>query len=407
MGDGIPGRTPRFASTCPGVGRRMGSPPAAAPAASTAAPAVSTSAASARPGLGGDGRSHGRRRPRSSTWWPRWWASPLVGGSAPLTVRRGGSCSASPPTMYLLWVARASAVNLRGQLAAAPAASGTSTELRCPKLLFDVAGLSLIRQPAGPVRAASVQAARPPLRELAKEVPYDGKALRGGARPVSDGGPPRRRRARAASSEAPTSAPPSTSTASPWSNPIVPRRRTDPARSARRSLGPAQPGPCSTPPSRPTGCRGQTFYVYHPALAQPDDQVTITFFVEALRHAEPGEPLLLFGVGPTLHHVFLAAPAASEIHLAEYLPTNLQEIERWLMGEPARTTGALSSSTRWRARAWPDRRRSGPARRRHPPGQGSPRRSRDEGSAASIASAPGLRSPPYCNAVDHRRHLRR
>ncbi len=66
---------------------------------------------------------------------------------------------------------------------------------------------------------------------------------------------------------------------------------------------------------------------------EPDEQATIAFFVEALRHAEPGEPVLLFGVGPTLHHVFLAAPSASEIHLADYLPTNLQEIERWLTGE--------------------------------------------------------------------------
>ena len=66
---------------------------------------------------------------------------------------------------------------------------------------------------------------------------------------------------------------------------------------------------------------------------EPDERATIAFFVEALRHAEPGEPVLLFGVGPTLHHVFLAAPSASEIHLAEYVPTNLQEIEQWLIGE--------------------------------------------------------------------------
>ena len=66
---------------------------------------------------------------------------------------------------------------------------------------------------------------------------------------------------------------------------------------------------------------------------EPDEQATIAFFVEALRHADPGEPVLMFGVGPTLHHVFLAAPASSEIHLADYLPTNLQEIERWLIGE--------------------------------------------------------------------------
>jgi NNMT/PNMT/TEMT family len=67
---------------------------------------------------------------------------------------------------------------------------------------------------------------------------------------------------------------------------------------------------------------------------EPDEVETIAFFVDAIRRAEPGRPVLLFGVGPTLHHVFLAAPHASELHLADYLPENLQEIERWLAREP-------------------------------------------------------------------------
>ncbi len=32
--------------------------------------------------------------------------------------------------------------------------------------------------------------------------------------------------------------------------------------------------------------------------------------------------------------MFLAAPHASELHLADYLPENLHEIERWLAREP-------------------------------------------------------------------------
>jgi hypothetical protein len=67
---------------------------------------------------------------------------------------------------------------------------------------------------------------------------------------------------------------------------------------------------------------------------EPDELETIAFFVDAMREVEPGEPVLFFGVGPTLHHVFLAAPHASEIHLADYLPANLREIERWLRREP-------------------------------------------------------------------------
>ena len=63
---------------------------------------------------------------------------------------------------------------------------------------------------------------------------------------------------------------------------------------------------------------------------KPDELQTIAFFVAAMKQVEPGEPILLFGVGPTLHHVFLAAGKASEIHLADYLWTNLDEIEKWI-----------------------------------------------------------------------------
>jgi NNMT/PNMT/TEMT family len=63
---------------------------------------------------------------------------------------------------------------------------------------------------------------------------------------------------------------------------------------------------------------------------EPDELETIAFFVDAMREVRAGEPILLFGVGPTLHHVFLAAEKASELHLADYLPANLEEIERWI-----------------------------------------------------------------------------
>ena len=68
-------------------------------------------------------------------------------------------------------------------------------------------------------------------------------------------------------------------------------------------------------------------------FVEADERATIAYFVDALRHTEPHQPILVFGVGPTLHHVFLAATVASEIHLAEFLPANLVEVERWLAGE--------------------------------------------------------------------------
>ncbi len=68
---------------------------------------------------------------------------------------------------------------------------------------------------------------------------------------------------------------------------------------------------------------------YYSAV-EPDERQTIAFFVEAVQASPPDEPVLLFGVGPTLHHVFLAASKASEIHLGDYLPANLREIEHWI-----------------------------------------------------------------------------
>jgi hypothetical protein len=70
-------------------------------------------------------------------------------------------------------------------------------------------------------------------------------------------------------------------------------------------------------------------------VVEPDERETIAFFADTIKHAPTGEAVLVFGTGPTLHHVFLAAPTASELHLADYLPANLEEIERWRVRDPA------------------------------------------------------------------------
>jgi NNMT/PNMT/TEMT family protein len=70
-------------------------------------------------------------------------------------------------------------------------------------------------------------------------------------------------------------------------------------------------------------------------VVEPDEHETIAYFADAMKDAAVGEAVLVFGTGPTLHHVFLAAPKASEIHLADYLPGNLEEIERWRNRDPA------------------------------------------------------------------------
>lgn len=61
-----------------------------------------------------------------------------------------------------------------------------------------------------------------------------------------------------------------------------------------------------------------------------DEQETIAFFSEEARRMPAGEPALVFGAGPTLHHVFPIVTRASEIHLGDYLTCNLDEITRWI-----------------------------------------------------------------------------
>jgi hypothetical protein len=63
---------------------------------------------------------------------------------------------------------------------------------------------------------------------------------------------------------------------------------------------------------------------------ESDEVETIKFFVDAMKKVDSTGPVLFFGTGPTLHHVFLTAPKAAEIHLVDYLPENLQEIKKWV-----------------------------------------------------------------------------
>ena len=106
-----------------------------------------------------------------------------------------------------------------------------------------------------------------------------------------------------------------------------------------RSRRIARHSPPSAPPATPYASFDadwvpQEYLTDYYRVVEPDERATMAFFADALRHAEPDQPVLLFGVGPTLHHVFLTVGTATEIHLADYLPTNLRQIEHWLSGAP-------------------------------------------------------------------------
>jgi hypothetical protein len=101
------------------------------------------------------------------------------------------------------------------------------------------------------------------------------------------------------------------------------------ARLTRRLVGPPR---CA---SFDTDWVPQEYLADYYRVVEPDERETIAYFADAMKAAPAGEAVLVFGTGPTLHHVFLAAPKASEIHLADYLTANLDEIERWRARDPA------------------------------------------------------------------------
>lgn len=64
-----------------------------------------------------------------------------------------------------------------------------------------------------------------------------------------------------------------------------------------------------------------------------DEREVIRYFCDELRGAERG-PVLYFGCGPGLNHVFLSAPVQTELVLADYLRENLDELDAWLRQAP-------------------------------------------------------------------------
>ncbi len=70
------------------------------------------------------------------------------------------------------------------------------------------------------------------------------------------------------------------------------------------------------------------------ATVMPDERYAMEFLVESLRGVPEADCALDFGAGPTVHHAFPLVTKAKEVHLAEFLPGNRDEIESWLRHDP-------------------------------------------------------------------------
>jgi hypothetical protein len=69
---------------------------------------------------------------------------------------------------------------------------------------------------------------------------------------------------------------------------------------------------------------------------QPDERATLRFLCEVAQTLPPTSTLLEFGCGPTVHHLFAFAERCAEIHLADFVPANLDAVRHW----QARGSGA-------------------------------------------------------------------
>lgn len=63
---------------------------------------------------------------------------------------------------------------------------------------------------------------------------------------------------------------------------------------------------------------------------EADEAATLEFITRACTRIDSPARVLMFGVGPTVHHLLPLAPHAREMHVADYLSSNLDHIGRWL-----------------------------------------------------------------------------
>ncbi len=69
-----------------------------------------------------------------------------------------------------------------------------------------------------------------------------------------------------------------------------------------------------------------TYYCQAPTQ---DEQAVIAFLASHYRRIPATSWAIEIGCGPTVHHVLPLAPYVSEIHMADYLPENLEQVRLW------------------------------------------------------------------------------
>jgi hypothetical protein len=81
--------------------------------------------------------------------------------------------------------------------------------------------------------------------------------------------------------------------------------------------------------------RARSYLIDHYLDICSENSGLMQFMVNVFRSIPPGGRLLEFGCGPTINATFPVVNHVSEIHQCDYLDANLDEVKRWLMGEPS------------------------------------------------------------------------
>lgn len=74
-----------------------------------------------------------------------------------------------------------------------------------------------------------------------------------------------------------------------------------------------------------------TYYRQPPTA---DETAVSLFLMRELARRAPSGRFIELGCGPTLHHVFPFAPHVREVHLADYLEDNLEQVRIWKAASP-------------------------------------------------------------------------
>ncbi|HVF17607.1 MAG TPA: guanitoxin biosynthesis pre-guanitoxin forming N-methyltransferase GntF [Steroidobacteraceae bacterium] len=79
----------------------------------------------------------------------------------------------------------------------------------------------------------------------------------------------------------------------------------------------------------------QSYLSAYYTRVESEERCTLRFLIDQFKRLPQRALALEFGIGPTLHHLLPLSPYASEIHVADLLPENLDAVRKWQLQDAA------------------------------------------------------------------------